>query len=59
MEWVGYYFFVMIMAAMMPKLLGASIVAAIALQVVYPNETYAYGIAIGLLVAALLANFRD
>lgn len=59
MVWVGYYFFVELMAAMSAKMLGACIVAAIGLTVVYPNETYAFGIAISLAVCALLANFRD
>jgi hypothetical protein len=59
MAWVGFYFFLAIMAAMSPKMLGASIVTAIGFTVVYPNEAYAFGLSLGLAVAALLANFRD
>ena len=58
-EWVAYYFFTMIMAAMNAKLLGASIVAALGLTVVYPNEDFAYALCLGLLISALLASFRD
>lgn len=59
MVWVGYFFFLMIMAAMNAKMLGATIVAAIGITVVYPNENYAFALALGIAVAALLANFRD
>ncbi len=59
MEWVGFYFGVMLMAANNPKLLGASIVAALALQVVYPDVGYAFGIILALGVCAVLATFRD
>lgn len=58
-EWVAYYFFTMLMSAMNAKLLGASIVAALGLTVVYPNEDFAYALCLGLLVCALLASFRD
>ena len=46
-------------AAMSAKMLGASIVAAIGITVVYPSENYAMGLCIGMAVCALLANFRD
>ncbi len=59
MEWVGLYFGVMLMAANNPKLLGASIVAAIGLQVVYPHVDKAFGIFLALGVCAVLATFRD
>ena len=59
MFWVGAYFFLMLMAAMSAKLLGATIVAAIGIMAVYPSENYAFGLCIGIAVCALLANFRD
>ena len=59
MFWVGGYFFISLMAAMSAKMLGACIVAAIGLTVVYPSENYAFGLLLGTAVTALLANFRD
>ena len=49
----------MLLPSMTAKMLGASIVAAIGITVVYPSENYAMGLCIGMAVCALLANFRD
>lgn len=59
MAWVGFYFYLILMAAMNAKLLGACVVAAIGFSVVYPNESYALGIALALGASAVLASFRD
>jgi hypothetical protein len=50
---------VMFGAALNAKALGASIVAAIALLGVYPNEAMASGILLMYVAALVVAAFRD
>lgn len=50
---------IMFGAALNARALGASVVAAIAIQGVYPNETMAGGVMLLYVAALTVANFRD
>lgn len=57
--WVGFFGFLIIMAALNARMLGACIIAAIGMTVVYPNESYAMGLVMVVGVSTVLASFRD
>ena len=59
MLWLGYFGFVMIIAALNAKMLGASIVCAIGLTLVYPDANLASGFVVFMLITSALASTRD
>ncbi len=59
MIWLGYYGFVMIIAALNSKMLGATIVCAIGLSLVYPDANLASGFIVLILITNVLASTRD
>lgn len=59
MIWLGYFGFLMIIAALNSKMLGASIIAAIGLTLAYPNANLASGLVVLTLIANVLASTRD
>ncbi len=59
MIWLGYFGFLMIIAALNAKMLGATIIAAIALTLAYPNANLASGLVVLTLIASALASTRD